>query len=98
MSLPNNTLSTKSPTREQFLQELQRFKEEYEEILLLKDQQLQIKEETIAACRQEINYLRNMVDGLLKQPTVAELVSTADTIKTYLEQSQVQITSWFRYE
>lgn len=93
MSLPNNTLSTKSPTREQFLQELQRFKEEYEEILLLKDQQLQIKEETIAACRQEINYLRNMVDGLLKQPTVAELVSTADTIKTYLEQSQVQITS-----
>jgi hypothetical protein len=73
-----------------FKETLQQFKEQFINLLALKNEQLKLKDETIENCRQEIDYLQENLNILSQRPTIGELTSAVDKFQEWLYETHVQ--------
>ena len=69
---------------------LQQLKEQFTNLVALKNEQLKLKDETIENCRQEIDYLQENLNILSQRPTIGELTSAVDKFQEWLYETHVQ--------
>ena len=85
----NHLLNPEELTPEKIQEVVYYLKDQYTGLLKNKDEELRLKDELIEHYRQEVIYLREMVNQLSQRPSIGELVETAqeyrDLLKKYSE-------------
>ncbi len=88
LSLPDpikNVSATTETNPEAIWAALQNLQQEYEQVITLKDQQIQNRDETIAHYRQQVKDLQESLNLLVQRPSVGEMTDTANKLMAWLQ-------------